>query len=189
MSAIDRREGTTPNPRRSSSARAISSRIRAAYRRRSPSSGRDVMVFASRRTVELDQQLGGQESLLDKRQDREALLRLSAVGVVRTRVVPLVTRSNVTSQRTQPDPTFPRWAIALVAPTSLRARSGWRPRDGAAAGSGAIGLPRLRSPSSARWRTAESRKQDRPSAPVAALRFANTGASRRGSLVRCGLAY
>jgi hypothetical protein len=82
MSAIDRREGTTPNSRRSSSAREISSRIRAAYRRRSPSSGRDVTVFASRRSVELDQQLGGQESLLDKRQDREALLRLSAVGVV-----------------------------------------------------------------------------------------------------------
>jgi len=35
-------------------------------------------------------------------------------------MVPLVTRSNVTSQRTQPDPTFPRWAVALVAPTSLR---------------------------------------------------------------------
>ena len=82
MSAIDRREGTTPNPRRSSSARAISSRMRAAYRRRSPSSGRDVMVFASRRSVELDQQLEGQESLLDKREDREALLRLIAVGVV-----------------------------------------------------------------------------------------------------------
>jgi hypothetical protein len=40
------------------------------------------MVFASRRSVELDQQLGGQESLLDKRQDREALLRRIAVGVV-----------------------------------------------------------------------------------------------------------
>ena len=40
------------------------------------------MVFASRRTVELDQQLEGQESPLDKRQDREALLHLIAVGVV-----------------------------------------------------------------------------------------------------------
>jgi hypothetical protein len=40
------------------------------------------MVFASRRSVELDQQLGGQESLLDKRQDREAPIRLIAVGVV-----------------------------------------------------------------------------------------------------------
>jgi hypothetical protein len=40
------------------------------------------MMFASRRTVELDWQLEGPESLLDKRQDREALLRLIAVGVV-----------------------------------------------------------------------------------------------------------
>jgi hypothetical protein len=44
-------------------------------------------------------------------------------------MVPLVTRSNVTSQRTQAEPTFPPCAIALVAPTSLRAPSGWRRSD------------------------------------------------------------
>jgi hypothetical protein len=107
------------------------------------------MVFASRRTVELDQQLGGQESLLDKRRIARRCFASSRLVLLRTRMVPLVTRSNVTSQPTQADPTFPRWAIALVAPTSLRARSGWRPRDAAAAGSGAIGLPRYGSPAHA----------------------------------------
>jgi hypothetical protein len=87
------------------------------------------MVFASRRTVELDQQLEGQESLLDKRQDREALLRLSAVGVVEDEngSARHAVQRDLTAHTGRPE--FPPWAIALVAPTSLRAPWGWRRSD------------------------------------------------------------
>ncbi len=45
---------------------------------------RDVIVFASRRSVELDQQLGGQESLLDKRQDPRRCFASSRLVSLRT---------------------------------------------------------------------------------------------------------
>ena len=129
MSAIDRREGTTPNP------------VGALLREQSaPARGLPIVAVLLRRAVTSWCSPRGEQSNSNRgskvKNHSSTNVRIarrcfasSRLVLLRTRMVPLVTRSNLTAQRTQADPTFPRWAIALVAPTTLRARLGWRRCD------------------------------------------------------------